>query len=89
MVVHRRQETTMDKSLRTREQLEALVLADLRAVPGCEAVSHVTVVAYDNYRVPTTWEVASFSAGQSNPEDCERVLADIIKRLQERFDVSG
>ena len=50
----------MDKLPKTRTELEALVLAELRAAPQCGSAVHVTVVPYDNYRVPATWEVASF-----------------------------
>jgi hypothetical protein len=33
----------MDKSPKTRTELEALVLAELRAAPQCGGASHVTV----------------------------------------------
>ena len=43
-----KQETMMDKSTdkspKTRAELEALVLAELRAVPQCGGALHVTVV---------------------------------------------
>jgi hypothetical protein len=78
----------MDKSPRTRVELEALVLAELQIAPGCGGASHVTVIPHDDYRVPATWEVASFNPGTSEHEDCERALGDIISRLQRRFDVS-
>jgi hypothetical protein len=78
----------MDKSPRTRKELEALVLAELQAARGCGGASHVTVIPHDNYRLPATWEVASFNPGTSEQEDCERALGDIINRLQQRFDVS-
>jgi hypothetical protein len=78
----------MDKSPRTRKELEALVLAELQAAQGCGGASHVTVIPHDNYRLPATWEVASFNPGTSEQEDCERALGDIINRLQQRFDVS-
>jgi hypothetical protein len=77
-----------DKSPKTRTELEALVLAELRAAPQCGGAVHVTVVAYDDYRVPATWEVASFNPGRSEREVCERALGDIVGRLQQRFDVS-
>ena len=54
----------MDKSPKTRTELEALVLAELRAATQCGGASHVTVVPYDDYRVPATWEVASFNPSQ-------------------------
>jgi hypothetical protein len=78
----------MDKSAKTRSELETLVLAQLRAVPHCEGAVHVTVVPYEDYRVPATWEVASFNPGTSERESCERALSDIIRGLQDSFDVS-
>jgi hypothetical protein len=74
----------MDKLPKTRTELEALVLAELRAAPQCGSAVHVTVVPYDNYRVPATWEVASFDPGTSEWEECERALCDIVSRLQQR-----
>ena len=76
-----------DKSPKTRNELEALVLTELQVVPGCGGASHVTVVGYDDYRVGATWEVASFNPGTSSQEVCERALGDIIVRLQKRFDI--
>ena len=78
----------MDKSPKTRTQLEALVLAELRAAPQCGGAVHVTVVPYGDHRVPATWEVASFNSGTSRREECERELCDIVRRLQQRFDIS-
>jgi hypothetical protein len=78
----------VDKKPKTRTELEALVLAELRAAPACGGASHVTVVPYDDYRIPATWEVASFDAGTSERETCERALGHIIFRLQRHFDVS-
>jgi len=77
-----------DKSPKTRTELEALVLTELRAMPQCSGALHVTVVRYDDYRVPCTWEVASFDPGTSKREECERALCDIVSRLQQCFDVS-
>ena len=80
--------TKPDKSPKTKAELEALVLAELRAAPDCGGVVHVTVVAFDDYRVGATWEVASYNAGTSAPEACERALCDIIRRLQQHFDIA-
>jgi hypothetical protein len=59
-----------DKLPRTRTELEALGLAELRATSQCRGAVHVTVVAYDDHRVPATWEVASCDAGTSPPDEC-------------------
>jgi len=82
-------ETKPDKSPKTKAELEALVLAELRAATDCGGAVHVTVVAFDDYRVGATWEVASCNAGTSAPEACERALCDIIRRLQQHFDIAS
>jgi hypothetical protein len=61
-------DTMMDKSPKTRTELESLVLTELRATPQCGGALHVTVVPYDDYRVGATWEVASFNPGTSEQE---------------------
>jgi hypothetical protein len=81
-------EDQSNKSPKTRTELEALVLARLRAAPQCSGASHVTVVPYADHRVTATWEVASFNPGISEWEKCERVLCEIVSRLQQCFDLS-
>jgi hypothetical protein len=81
--------TKPEKLPKTKAELEALVLAELRAASQCGGAVHVTVVAYDDYRVGATWEVASCNAGTSAPEVCERALCDIIRRLQQHFDIAS
>ena len=87
-------DTSLDKAMpipkppRTRAELEALVLAALRASAPCGSAVHVTVVAYDNYRVGATWEVASCNPGASDPVERERALSDIVFRLQQQFDIA-
>ncbi|HKF08235.1 MAG TPA: hypothetical protein VKB89_05880 [Xanthobacteraceae bacterium] len=80
--------TKPDKAPKTKPELEASVLAELRAALGCGGAVHVTVVAFDDYRVGATWEVASCNPGTSTPEACERALCDIVSRLQQHFDIA-
>jgi hypothetical protein len=80
--------TKPEKLPKTKTELEALVLAELRAASQCGGAVHVTVVAYDDYRVGATWEVASRNPGTSAPEECERALCDIVSRLQQHFDIA-
>jgi len=80
--------TKPEKLPKTKAELEDLVLPELRAASDCAGAVHVTVVAYDDYRVGATWEVASCNAGASAPEDCERALCDIVGRLQQHFDIA-
>ena len=71
-----------DKSPRTRAELEALVLAELRATSRCAGAVHVTVVAYGDHRVPATWEVASCDPGTSRRKNVS-ALCGIVGRLQQ------
>jgi hypothetical protein len=80
--------TKPEKLPKTKTELEALVLADLRAASQCGGALHVTVVPFDDYRVGATWEVASCNAGTSAPEACESALCDIVRRLQQDFDIA-
>jgi hypothetical protein len=81
-------QTKPDKAPKTKLELEALVLTELRAESDCGGAVHVTVVSYDDYRVGATWEVASCNPGTSAPEHCERALSDIVRRLQQHFDIA-
>ena len=80
--------TKPEKLPKTKAELEGLVLAELRAASQCGGAVHVTVVAYDDYRVGATWEVASCDPGTSAPEDCEGALCDIVGHLQQHFDIA-
>jgi len=77
-----------DKSPKTKAELEAFVLVELRAASQCGGAVHVTVVPFDDHRVGATWEVASCNAGTSAPEACERALCHIVRRLQQDFDIA-
>ena len=78
----------MDKSPKTAMELEALVLAQLHAIPECKDARHVTVIRYDDFRASSNWQVASFNPGTSEWGRCELALCTIVSDLQQRFDVS-
>ena len=52
--------------------------------PPCTSRSfHLMTSAYG-----AAWEVASCNAGTSAPAACERALCDIVRRLQQGFDIA-
>ena len=75
------------KAQLTSGELEALVLAELRSIPDCEGVVHVTVIPYGDFRVSSNWEVASFDPGASDWSCCELALCAVVERLQQKFDL--
>ena len=78
----------MDKLPKTAAELEALVLAELRAVPECADARHVTVIAYDDFQASSNWQVASFNPGASDWGRCEGAMCAIVDQLQRRFEIS-
>jgi hypothetical protein len=74
----------MAKERKTARELEVLVFAEARKARECEGMTGVTVRGIDDPRVDYTWEV-SF-AHNSTPM-CERIIVDIVTRLQQRYDL--
>jgi hypothetical protein len=76
----------MEKHKRTREQLEELVLIELRKVPECEGVGSVAVqcVEGDGYN----WKVNWLHSRDLDTGSCRRALSIIVPRLQVRYELS-
>jgi hypothetical protein len=77
----------MVKLAKTTSELEGLVLAELRAVPECADARHVTVIAYDDFRASSNWQVASFNPGTADWSRCESAVSSIVGQLQARFEM--
>jgi hypothetical protein len=78
----------MAKIVKSREELEDLVLNELRSVRYCEDAANVMVVGLADDRINTTWSVSSFNPGTSETESIEQALWAIVSRLQEQFDIA-
>ena len=77
-----------DKPPKTKAELEALALVELRAASQCGGALHVPVVPFDDYRMDVTWEVASAMRTQA-PEVCERVQSSSPKGIRASRDDEG
>ena len=73
------------KRKKSRTELEAIVLAELRETLNCGDISSVVVVGskHDGF----TWEVGSYIADRSPFLDCEQALKTIVPRLQAVYDI--
>jgi hypothetical protein len=73
------------KRKKSRTELEALVLAELRQTLG--DISSVGIVGskHDGF----TWEVGSYIAGRSSFLKCEQALRTIMPRLQALYDLAS
>lgn len=77
----------MDKQPMTKQEIELLLIADLRTFPDCEKALRVVVVPVEDYTSTVTWTVSYFEHGKSDGEACERVLQRIVPRLQRVYDM--
>jgi hypothetical protein len=78
----------MRKTVRTPEELNALITAELRRVPGCEGAGWVRVYRLRKHIRGKNWLAAFLSAGSADRQDCARALVEIERRLQAEFDLS-
>jgi hypothetical protein len=76
----------MAKERKTPSELEALIFAEARKARECEGMTGVTVRGIADPRVDFNWEV-SF-AHNSTPL-CERIIAGIVTRLQQRYELAA
>jgi hypothetical protein len=77
----------MRKAIRTPEELNALLTAELRRVPGCEGAAWVRIYRLRKHIRGKNWLAAFLAAGCADRRDCARALIEIERRLQAEFDV--
>ena len=78
----------MAKALKSQQEIEALLLSELRQAEGCEGAAGVSIYPLANERVEATWSVASVNPGTSGIDRCLNVLAEIEARLQRLYDLA-
>ena len=78
----------MRKAIRTPEELNALLTAELRRVPGCEGAAWVRIYRLRKHIRGKNWLAAFLAAGSADRRDCARALIEIERRLQAEFDLT-
>ncbi len=78
----------MRKSTCTPEELNTLLTAELRRVPGCEGAAWVRVYRLRKHVRGKNWLAAFLAAGSADKRDCARALIEIERRLQTEFDLA-
>jgi hypothetical protein len=74
------------KERKTAKELEALVFAEARKARECEGTTGVAVRGIADPRVDYNWEV---SYVHNSTPMCERLIADIVARLQQRYELAA
>lgn len=75
-------DTPMDRSPKSRTEIERLVLAELKAEQGCEGATGIVVAGWQFVSEGPNWTVSAFNSGSSCDYECERALMGIVTRLQ-------
>jgi hypothetical protein len=69
-----------------KADLEALVEAQLRKVPGCEGFIRAPVHKLLQTQ-PFNWSVGKMVYGTADDEICNEAVGTIVTKLRERYDV--
>ena len=77
----------MDKLPMTKEEIERLIIADLRTFAGCRRACAVVVAPVVDHGSAATWTVLRFHTGGSDGEACDRALQKIVPLFQRVYDL--
>jgi hypothetical protein len=77
----------MDKPPLTKEEIERLIIADLRTFPDCDKACGVIVAPIADHASAATWTVLRFHTGGSDGEACDRALQHIVPLFQRTYDL--
>lgn len=77
----------MDKLPLTKQQIEELILAELKTFPHCAKAKEIAIVAVNDHAMTANWTVSCFNPGRSDGDACDRALQDIVSRFQRVYDM--
>jgi hypothetical protein len=76
----------VEKQPKTKEEIQRLIVAELRTFANCEhALGIVVVPIVDD---AATWTVSSFHRGGSDGYACDRALQRIVPHFQRLYDLA-
>jgi hypothetical protein len=81
------QPTDVEKLPKTKEEIERLIIAELRTFAGCEMVVGIVVIPIADYTEVATWTVSRFDSGKSDGHACDRALQRIVPHFQRVYDM--
>jgi len=77
----------MPKKPISRGALEALLLAEVRKQPGCEAVERIVVVPVKPPRSGINWKVRGYAPGAAAASKVARAIVDVEHQLTAAYDL--
>jgi hypothetical protein len=80
-------EPMVNKSPKTRKEIQDMVTAELRRFADCAEAAGVVVVGLDDEISGATWTVSRFNRGESDAHACDRALQAIVPHYQRLYDL--
>ena len=77
----------MEKLPKTKEEIERLIIAEMKTFADCENALGVVVVPIVGHAHTATWTVSCFNPGKSDGEACDDALQLIVPRFQRAYDI--
>jgi hypothetical protein len=74
----------LDKVPKTKNEIEMLIVAELRDCQDCETAWGVVVIAVEGDG-DENWTVSQFNRGESSPYACDRALQRIVPHYQRLY----
>src|SRR5262245_29804110 len=75
----------LHKVPKSKGEIQALIVAELRECEDCETARGVLVVAVDD--AVANWTVAQFNRGESDAYACDRALQRIVPHYQRLYEL--
>ena len=72
----------MERSPKTRIEIERLVLHELQTCENCAGALDISVADWSDVYSGANWTVAAYNRGTSSEYDCDRALQVIVPRFQ-------
>ena len=76
-----------EKQPRTKEEIQRLVIAELRTFADCDSALAIVVIPIVDDADAPTWTVSRFHRGGSDGYACDRALQYIVPHFQQLYDL--
>jgi hypothetical protein len=76
-----------DKLPKTKEEIQRLIVAELRTFADCENAMGIVVAPVFDDGDNVTWTVSCFHRGASDGYACDRALQRIVPHFQQLYDM--
>lgn len=78
----------MERILKNRAELEAILLGFLRSRPNCAEALKVVIEPVETPLNGANWTVTAFDPGPASADACEDAMQLLVPLVQEHFDLA-